>query len=643
MKWDAIDERIASDLLAFVDDLRASGLSVEEAWQVARQVASRLQYLGIQDAPRKRRPPSQSPGAWAGGVFSTKSCKVTKCVTQDKWDKGKRLIDELVCESKLDPLHDFLYKRLEQVRGFLCHLSMTYETLTPFLKGFHLTLSSYLPHRDSDGWKLSDKQWEKHLLGRVEKGELDENEAQEIIEDERLSKAAENEWAAYLRQEVESDNMTENEFEAALDRGSSTGSAPPKTIKGVPRFFEDLKAFQALLSPDSPPEVTVRCLRIFTLLYGFGDASGRGFGSTVLGSDGTRYRIGVWDRATEDESSNFREFENVVLSLEEEADQGRLKDALVFFFTDNSTVESALYKGNSSSAKLFELIVRFRKLELVTGARFIISHVSGKRMIAEGTDGTSRGQLKEGVTIGENMLDFIPLDVSALDRTELLRPWLESWMGDGLEFLSPSGWFTRGHDHKGGTYDARGFWRHTFVPGTFIWSPPPAAADAALEELRKARIKRQESTHFFLCPRLLTTNWLKQLYKVADLVFHVLPGTPGWPKDMFEPLTIGIVFPFLRCRPWQFKGTPKMFYLARELRKVFKDPEMDGGDFLCKLLLDCRRLFSLQGDVVRRLLYFRSSSDVPRKAAGNGGRRKRKRPEGSGANYEGLGKGAPLS
>jgi hypothetical protein len=90
-------------------------------------------------------------------------------------------------------------------------------------------------------------------------------------------------------------------------------------------------------------------------------------GSTVLGTDGTRYRIGVWDIATEDESSNFREFENVVLSLEEEADQGRLKDALLFFFTENSTVESALYKGNSLSAKLFELVVRFRKLELVTG------------------------------------------------------------------------------------------------------------------------------------------------------------------------------------------------------------------------------------------------------------------------------------
>jgi hypothetical protein len=203
MKWDDILMRIAADILSFVDDLRASGFTAEEAWQVARQVASRLQYLGIQDAPRKRRPPSLTPGAWAGGVFSTKDKKVTKSVTQEKWDKGKRLIHELISESNLNPLHDFSYKRLEQVRGFLCHLSMTYETLTPFLKGFHLTLSSYLPHRDANGWKLSDKQWEKQLLMKVERGEVGASEAQEIIEDERLSKSAESEWAAYLREEVE--------------------------------------------------------------------------------------------------------------------------------------------------------------------------------------------------------------------------------------------------------------------------------------------------------------------------------------------------------------------------------------------------------------------------------------------------------
>jgi hypothetical protein len=174
------------------------------------------------------------------------------------------------------------------------------------------------------------------------------------------------------------DNISEEEFEAAMDRGGLVGVTAPKVIRGVPRFFKDLEAFASMLSPDTPPEVTVRCLRVFTILYGFGDASGKGFGSTVLGSDGTRYRIGVWDRETEDESSNFREFENVVLSLEEEAEQGRLKDSLMSFFTDNSTVEAALYKGNSSSEKLFELVLRFRKLEMVTGARFVISHVSGK-------------------------------------------------------------------------------------------------------------------------------------------------------------------------------------------------------------------------------------------------------------------------
>ena len=168
--------------------------------------------------------------------------------------------------------------------------------------------------------------------------------------------------------------------------------------------------------------------------------------------------------------------------------------------------------------------------------------------------------------------------------------------------------------------------------------PPPGAADAALEELRKARINRQDSTHFFICPRLLTTDWLKQLYKVADLVFHVLPGTPGWPTNMFEPLTVGIVFPFLRRRPWQFKGTPKMFYLAREVRKVFKNKEVDGGDFLRKLLLDCRRLFALQPDVVRRLLYFRSVGNIPREPARDVRRSKRKRSERSGSNNKVLGK-----
>jgi hypothetical protein len=55
MKWDQLAGKIAGDVIAFVDNLRVSGFSDEHAWSIARQVSSRLQYLGVQDAPRKRR------------------------------------------------------------------------------------------------------------------------------------------------------------------------------------------------------------------------------------------------------------------------------------------------------------------------------------------------------------------------------------------------------------------------------------------------------------------------------------------------------------------------------------------------------------------------------------------------------------
>lgn len=82
---------------------------------------------------------------------------------------------------------------------------------------------------------------------------------------------------------------------------------------------------------------------------GFGDAYGKGFGSTFDHGKGIAYQIGVWKSDELDESSNWRESTNVVESLEEEAKGGHLTDAVVYFFTDNSTVEAALYKGTVGS------------------------------------------------------------------------------------------------------------------------------------------------------------------------------------------------------------------------------------------------------------------------------------------------------
>jgi hypothetical protein len=75
-------------------------------------------------------------------------------------------------------------------------------------------------------------------------------------------------------------------------------------------------------------------------------------------------------------------------------------------------------------------------------------------MIAQGSDAVSRGQLGEGVTAGIDMLSFIPLDKSALERAPpALREWIKGWAGVNTEFLQPEGGFERGHNLIGGEID----------------------------------------------------------------------------------------------------------------------------------------------------------------------------------------------
>ena len=82
--------------------------------------------------------------------------------------------------------------------------------------------------------------------------------------------------------------------------------------------------------------------------------------------------------------------------------------------TDNDVSEAAWHKGTSSNPLLFELILRLNVLEQKYGANIHIVHVAGTRMIGEGTDGLSRGNMFEGVMTGEDMLSFIPLHLGAI-------------------------------------------------------------------------------------------------------------------------------------------------------------------------------------------------------------------------------------
>ena len=113
-------------------------------------------------------------------------------------------------------------------------------------------------------------------------------------------------------------------------------------------------------------------------------------------------------------------------------------------------------------------------------------------MIAQCTDGCSRGSLMEGVMEGEDMLTFVNLGRSAVERHPPLLDWVRTWSGrPTLKPLSPEGWFDEGHGIVGGLLDDNSIWMPRYGKGErmFLWSPPPSIADVALEEVLKARHK----------------------------------------------------------------------------------------------------------------------------------------------------------
>jgi hypothetical protein len=218
-----------------------------------------------------------------------------------------------------------------------------------------------------------------------------------------------------------------------------------------------------------------------------------------------------------------------------------------------------------------------------------VIHVSGERMKEQGSDGLSRGNLDTGVMAGKEMLSFVPIHESALQRSDTLEPWLRTFVGEDTEFLSPKDWFTRGHDLNESKWESNcnGMKLPTVKRGTFIWTPAPCAAEAAVEEMRRARHKQQDSRHLFIVPRLMEPTWRKHLHKAADLIVSLKPGHCAWLLAMLEPLTIAFVFPFISQKPWQLRGSIQLLALGRALSRVWS------GDDGCETSL-LQQLWSYQ-------------------------------------------------
>jgi hypothetical protein len=505
------DGQIAADIHSYVDDERVTAPTRELAWAGSSKLAKLRAFLGLQDAARKRREPSQEPGPWAGVVVHSRPGEpVYKLITQSRWDKAKRILKEFTElysreGANTKPGEDVEVwlprKVLESGRGFLIYITRTYTTMIPYLKGLHLTIDSWQPNRDADGWKLPT--------------------------------APGGTW-----------NTPDTPDEA------------PAKVRAVGRLKQDLRVLEMLMQPLQPPSIPARPTATVCTAFMFGDASGTGFGQSLwlLGGEEIDIFHGLWDDEAAEQSSNWREFYNQVLGVERGLEKGTItKGTELFMFTDNFVTERAYFSGTSKSKTLFELILKLQQLEM-KGELFIhLIWVAGTRMIEQGTDGVSRGDLVNGVMGGKAMLDFVPLNLGVYQRSPDLVEWIAEACGGGWKTLATEEWFHQVHLQE----------------GRFIWSPAPAIADAALEQLCETRHTRPMSAHIFLCPALMTSRWRKRLGKVADAMFTVPVGSAHWKSNMHEPVVVALICPLLPCSPWQVRESPVMAQLQRNLPRVW--------------------------------------------------------------------------
>ena len=503
---------VAADLFVYVDDLRVTAETEDSCRRAMRHTCSILGHLGVQDAARKRRPPSREPGAWAGAVFRTGG-SVCVTVTQEKWNKAKTWVQEMEeWEPDKIPL-----KRLMSARGFLLYVSRAFPDMVPYLKGLHATIDSWRPGRDDEGWKV--------------------------------------EWSG-----------------DALDDGART--VAPSWVKAVPRWKDDVRALGELLEGDQPAVRQARRNNSNKVLYAFGDASQAGFGTTVEVDDNIHYMFGEWNQEMMKASSNTRELTNLVKQVEELTSTDELRGGEVFLFTDNIVAESVYVKGNSTSKRLFEGMLALRKMSMKKDVRVHVIHVPGSRMIAQGTDGLSRGDHSQGVMRGTPMLSFVPLGRSALERSPALRGWVETWWPSKavgrLEWhCDPADWFDRCHRR-----------------GNHVWLPPPAGADVVCEELGRAIHKRPHTWHLVFVPRLFTARWARGLGREATMRVEIPPGgAECWSAEQHEPLFMYVCAPVLSTAPGTVRRTKYVDNFRSLLRHLWGPSEWKARDCLRQFVI----------------------------------------------------------
>jgi hypothetical protein len=113
--------------------------------------------------------------------------------------------------------------------------------MVPYLKGVHHTLNSWRSGSDADGWKSPRTHKPEDLTAEPP-----------------------------TRRGARTQTPPRSQFE------SRTRDQPPRFVKAVPRFKDDIEALMKLTESETPPKIGVRPKHSAAVWFTFGDASGKG-------------------------------------------------------------------------------------------------------------------------------------------------------------------------------------------------------------------------------------------------------------------------------------------------------------------------------------------------------------------------------
>ena len=388
------DGDMAAGTPAFVDDGRTTGVSETICDEATHRFCTRINYLGEQNASRKRRPTTTKPGAWTGKMLWTNEPHPRKGILPEKWKIQRADLLELKClaDQGINPDRSLFLS--VTCRG----MSQTevYSDLRPYYKSFYNALEAWRPNRSSEGWRLEDSD----------------------IEDFEL-------------------------FDKVDEK-----TTPPSEVQWTREVKRDLEALLLFYQAEDPEFLLVRPREKTDVIYMGGDASAAAYGAGEQHGDGNvTVWLGNWTMYESAKGSNWREAANLARALLRRITSGHFDGKEIWMATDNLVWALIANKGMSKSKGLSDIV---RDIKLACRKHEVFwhpFHVSGKRMIKMGFDGLSRGDFDSGIMLGHDIRDLLPLGQSAFQfEGNAIESWAKSWMGsDYSSPLTIEEWFSKGH------------------------------------------------------------------------------------------------------------------------------------------------------------------------------------------------------